>query len=262
VRATRGMLVGSLALIALGIVLLLHNFLLLADFNFGAFAPLILVILGAIILLRGDLLAGGEARTFGITRGSVERATLEISAGEIDVSAQPLQREGRLIAGQYAVNSRPALDVQENNATLIMNRAATPFLSFADWSMNLAHDLPWTILVSTHLGQANFDLTGLIVQKVVIATGFGDIRLVAPQEAFEPLILKSALGNVHVLVPMGINARVTVSGSRFFHIHVDENRYSRDESGVYSTRDGDNPPIDIYVSGTFGDAYFASTSPD
>lgn len=48
------MLVGSLALIALGIVLLLQNFLLLADFNVGAFAPLILVILGAIILLRGD----------------------------------------------------------------------------------------------------------------------------------------------------------------------------------------------------------------
>ncbi len=252
------MLVGSLALIALGIVLLLQNFLLLADFNVGAFAPLILVILGAIILLRGDLLSGGEARTFGITRGSVERATLEISAGEIDVNAQPLQREGRLIAGQYAVNSRPALDVQENHATLVMHRAATPWLSFADWSMNLAHDLPWTLLVSTHLGQANFDLTGLIVQRAVIATGFGDIRLVAPAEAFEPLILKSTLGNIHVLVPTGVKARVTVSGAHFFHVHVDENRYTHDEdTGAYNAREGDGPLVDIYVSGTFGDAYLA-----
>ncbi|MBK9751435.1 MAG: hypothetical protein IPO91_32350 [Chloroflexi bacterium] len=257
-RATRGMLVGSLALIVLGIVLLLQNFLLLADFNVGAFAPLILVILGAIILLRGDLLSGGEARTFGITRGSVERATLEISAGEIDVSAQPLQREGRLIAGQYAVNSRPALDVQDNHATLLMNRAATPWLSFADWSMNLAHDLPWTLLVSTHLGQANFDLTGLIVQRAVIATGFGDIRLIAPAEAFEPLILKSTLGNIQVLVPTGVNARVTVSGARFFKIHVDDNRYTRDDAaGAYLAREGDGPLVDIYVSGTFGDAYLA-----
>jgi len=260
VRATRGLLIGSLALIALGIVLLLNNFLLLTNFNVGAFAPLILVILGAIILLRGDLLAGGEARTFGITRGSVERATLDISAGEIDVSAQPLQREGRLIAGQYALNSRPALDVQENNATLIMHRAATPFLSFADWSMNLAHDLPWTIYVTTHLGQANFDLTGLIVQKAVIATGFGDIRLTAPQEAFEPLILKSALGNIHVIVPTGVNARVTISPSRFFQVRVDENRFRREgTSNVYVARDVDpqRAPIDIYVSGTFGDAYLA-----
>jgi hypothetical protein len=258
VRASRGLLVGSLALIALGIVLLLQNFLLLADFRLGAFAPLILVILGAIILLRGDLLSGGEARAFGITRGSVERATVEISAGEIDVSAQPLQREGRLIAGQYAVNSRPALNVQDNHATLIMNRAATPFLSFADWSMNLAHDLPWTLLVSTHLGQANFDLTGLIVQRVVIATGFGDIRFIAPAEAFEPIILKSALGSIQVLVPDDVNARITVSGSRFFNVRVDEARYTRDESGVYRREvESESPPIEIYVSGTFGDAYLA-----
>lgn len=255
-RASRGMLVGSLALIALGIVLLLQNFLLLADFNLASFAPLILVIGGAIVLLRGDLLSGGEARTFGITRGSVERATLEISAGAIDVNAQPLQREGRLIAGQYAVNSRPALDVQDNHATLVMHRAATPFLSFADWSMNLAHDLPWTIFVSTHLGQVNFDLTGLIVQRAVIATGFGDIRLVAPAEAFEPLILKSALGSIQVLVPDGVRAKITVSGSRFFTVHVDETRYTRDDSGAY-LRDGDGELIDIYVSGTFGDAYLA-----
>ena len=92
----------------------------------------------------------------------------------------------------------------------------------------------------------------------MIATGFGDIRLVAPAEAFEPLILKSTLGNIHVLVPTGVNARVTVSGTQFFHVHLDENRYTRDEdTGAYRAREGDGPLVDIYVSGTFGDAYLA-----
>ena len=47
------------------------------------------------------------------------------------------------------------------------------------------------------------DLTGLIIQRAVIATGFGDVRLVCPEEAFEPLYVRSALGNIHVIVPPG-----------------------------------------------------------
>ena len=101
------------------------------------------------ILLRGDFVPSDEARSFGITRGSVESAALEISAGEIDVQAYALQREGRLIAGQYAANSRPTLDVQETHANLKMDRAATPWLSFADWRVALARDLPWSLFVTT-----------------------------------------------------------------------------------------------------------------
>ena len=44
-RATRGLLLWSLALTALGIVLLLNNFLLLSGFNAGALWPLLLVII-------------------------------------------------------------------------------------------------------------------------------------------------------------------------------------------------------------------------
>lgn len=258
-KGSRSLVVGSLALVALGIVLLLNNFLLLTNFNVAALSPLLLVLLGAAILLRGDLLPGTDARSFGITRGSVESATLEISAGEIDVIAQPFQREGRLIAGQYALNSRPLLDVQDNHATLRMDRSATPWLSFANWSLNLARDLPWSIFATSHVGQAQFDLSGLIVQSAVIATGIGDIRLTCPQEAIEPIVLRSAVGNIHLLSPYGSSVRVTVSGSRLFHVHVDANRYEAQSPGVYAAREpaADQPMIDVYISGTFGDAYLA-----
>lgn len=258
-RGTRGLWLGSLALLALGLLLLLNNFLLLSGFNVSALWPLLLVIVGALILLRGDLLPGADVRTFGITRGSVESATLEISAAEIDVVARALQTEGRLIAGQYALDSRPQLSVQDTHAYLRMDRAATPWLSFANWEMALSRNLPWGIFVSTSLGQIDLDLRGVIVQRVVLASGLGDIQLVCPQEAFEPLVVRSAVGSIRVLTPPGNRARIYASGPAVFGIHVDEARYTQPEPGVYVSRGGEpgNPEIEIYVSGTLGDAYFA-----
>ena len=258
-RGSRGLWLGSLALLALGTVLLLNNFLLLSGFNVSTLWPLLLVIVGAVILLRGDILPGTDARTFGITRGSVESASLEVSAGEIDVVARALQREGRLIAGQYAFDSRPQLNVQDAHTHLRMDRAATPWLSFASWEVALAHDLPWGIYVSTSLGQIDLDLNGLIIQKAVLASGLGDIRLVCPREAFEPLVVRSAVGSIRILTPPGANARVYTRGPSLFRVHVDEGRYEKVESGTYLSRDADadSPEVQIHVSGTFGDLYIS-----
>lgn len=257
--ATKGPWLWPLALAAVGVLLLLNNFLLLADFNVTALWPLLLVVAGAQILLRGDLVPSEETRTFGITRGSVEAATLEISAGEIDIEIRALQREGRLIAGQYAAGARPAMSVSDTHAHIKMDRAATPWLSFANWEMGLARDLPWQILVSTHLGQVNLDLSGLIVQNVVAATGIGDIRLVCPAEALGPLQLRSALGNIQIATPPGCRAQVSVNGGRMFGVHADEHRYVQAEKNVFVARDaGETAPlVEIDVSGTFGDVYLA-----
>jgi hypothetical protein len=254
-KGSRGLWLTSLALVAAGVVLLLSNFLLLSGFNVGTLWPLLLVLLGAVILIRGDITPRGDVRTFGITRGSVEAAALEISAGEIDVHGRALQREGRLIAGQFAADSRPALEVRDTFAHLRMDRAATPWLSFADWEVSLARDLPWSLYVSTSLGQADFDLSGLIIQQAIIATGFGDIRIVCPQEAFEPIVLRSSLGNIHVLTPPEHSARITIHGGRMFKVHADTNRYQQIEPGVYAT--GNATPVEIHIHGTFGDAYLA-----
>lgn len=255
--STKGPWLWPLALVVVGVLLLLNNFLLITDFNVTALWPLLLVVAGAQVLLRGDVVPSDEARTFGITRGSVEDGTLEISAGEIDVEIRALQREGRLIAGQYAAGARPAMAVGETQAHIKMDRAGTPWLSFTDWEMGLARDLPWQILVSTHLGQVNLDLSGLIVQNVVAATGIGDIRLTCPMEALGPLRLHSALGNIQVTIPPGCHAQISVSGSRMFGIHADLQRYEQPESHLFVARDADSaaPLVEISVSGTFGDLY-------
>jgi hypothetical protein len=245
--------------ILVGIVLLLDNFLLLGDFNAVALLPLLLVVAGAQILLRGDLLPSAEGRTFGVTRGSVESATLEISAGGIDVDVRPIQREGRLIAGQYAAHSRPSLSVKDTYTHVRMDRAATPWYSFADWQVALAKDLPWQVLISTHLGQIDLDLSEVIVYEAVIASGVGDIRLVAPPEALKPLVVRSTLGNVHIITPEGHRVRVIVDGGRLFNARHDIHRYAEVEPSVFEALDAheDAPLVEVRVSGTFGDAYLA-----
>lgn len=256
-RGTRGPLLWPLVLVVAGVALLLNNFLLLSGFNLSALWPLLLVIAGAHLLIRGDIIPRTEGRPFGITRGSVESATIEISAGEIDISARALQREGRLIAGQFAADSRPDLQVTDTHAVLRMDRAATPWLSFNDWEFGMAPDLPWQLFITTSLGQVRLDLTGLILAEAVVATGIGDIRLTCPQESLQPIILRSALGNIHVDTPDGTLSRVTAHSGRLFGIHVDETRYEQVEPGVYLARDADPnaPLVDIQVGGTFGDAY-------
>ena len=258
-RSSGGPLLWPLAFTLIGIVLLLHNFLLLGDFNVINLWPLLLVVVGAQILLRGDVTGGGEARRFGITRGSVESGTLEISAGSIDVGVRALNTPERLIAGQYAYQSRPDLSVRDNHAHLVMDRSKTPWLAFNDWEMGIAGQMPWELIISTHLGQVNLDLSNLIIQTVIAASGIGDIRLVCPPEAFAPLTLQSSLGNIHVVTPPGYKSLITVNKGRFFNIHSDSNRYEEVEPRVFMSRDSDAdaPLVEVQVSGTFGDAYLA-----
>ncbi|HLV34090.1 MAG TPA: DUF5668 domain-containing protein [Spirillospora sp.] len=258
-RPSHGPWLWPLALVVIGVVLLLDNFLLLGDFNVTLLWPLILVVAGAQVLLQGDLLAARQGKTFGITRGSVEAAALEISAGEIDVNVRGLRREGRLIAGQFASDSRPQMQVHDTQAQIKMSRAATPWLSFADWEMGLARDIPWQIFVTTHLGQVQLDLSEVIVQDVIVGTGFGDIRLTCPYESLGMIRLHSTLGTLQVIAPHGYKVRVNARRGLFFGVHADPARYTEIEPGVYLAQDSDEdaPLVEVYVSGTFGDAYLA-----
>jgi hypothetical protein len=256
-KPTGGPIIWPLVIIIAGILLLLNNFLLIDGFNITSLWPLLLVLAGAQILLRGDFLPSAEAKTFGITRGSVESATLEISAGEIDVQISALQREGRLIAGQFAGNSRPQMGVNETHAYLKMDRSATPWLSFSDWEMGLARDLPWQIFVSSSLGQVQLNLTDLIVQDVVVGTGLGDIRLICPRELFGIVKLRSAAGNIHIVTPRGYATRISLEQTRMFRVHADSRRYQQAEDGAYLAleAEADAPLIEVQVFGTFGEAY-------
>ncbi len=257
-KGNKAPLFWPLIMVITGGLLLLNNFLLLEDFNVVSLWPLLLVAAGAYILLRGDLLPTDTYRTFGITRGSVELGTLEINAGAVDVSLQALRSGSeRLIAGQYASQSRPELDVDGVQTYLRLDRARTPWFALADWQMGLARDLPWQLYVSTSFGQVELDLQDVIVQAGHIATGLGDIQLVSPRESFDYLYLHSKLGNIRIVTPTQTNVRVVVRKARFFGVQVDSERYEEVEPMTYVLRsaDLDAPLVKLAISGVFGDVY-------
>ncbi len=258
-RRAKGPIILPLLLISSGVLLLLNNFLIVQNFNLAHLLPLTLVVIGGQILLRGDWLPGSDFRTFGITRGSVESALLEIDAGEIDVSLQALQgrSQERLIAGQYAANARPELLVSGTHAQLRLDRARTPWLSFADWELGLTSGLPWELVISTSTGIVNLDLTNLVIRKTAVYTGVGDIRLIAPQELFETIELRSTLGNIHIAAAADTHTKITVQGGRLLNTHVNMARYNETAPGIYETTPLDStlPSITIHVAGGAGDIY-------
>lgn len=258
-KGHKGPWLWPLILVAIGAALLLHNFLLLGDFNVANLWPLLLVLLGAQILLRGDFYPDAEGRTFGITRGSVETAVLEIYPGEIDLNIRGLRGENqeRLIAGQYAAQSRPSLRVSGVHAHLILNRAHTPWHAFGDWELGLARDLPWQIYISAYLGQIRLDLSDLVIQGGVISSGIGDIMVTSPFECFEELRLHATLGSVHWITPPEYRTRIHVEKSRFFGLHVDSARYLESEPGIYESLNANEeaPLVNVMISGGFGEAH-------
>ncbi|XWX04707.1 hypothetical protein VZO05_03955 [Aggregatilineales bacterium SYSU G02658] len=247
-------------LVVTGGVLLAGSFLFVDEFNPINLAFLLLAVMGMVILLRGDLTPSNEARTFGITRGSVEAGDLTINAGDIDVYLDRLPSNERLIAGRYAYNARPSLEVQEVEAVLVMDRAKTSLLTFADWEVALAPDMPWVVRCSASLGQIDADLSGLVINTASFSSGFGSVRVVAPAELLgEPISARSLLGNLHLLTPIGYNTRVIVRAGHFAKVHAASSRYAHMEDGSYQALDAhpEAPPVTVLLKTTFGDVYLS-----
>lgn len=258
-KAQRSPILLPIILVVLGILILLDNLLLL-DSNITNYSPILLIALGGLILWRGDLAPSWQAQSFGITRGSVESGALEISSAEIDVKLSSLKRAGRLIAGQYTARSRPRLAVRNNHARLTMRRGDTWLFSFADWEVEVARDLPWSLLMSSHLGEISADLRGMQLNQAHIASGIGNIKVISPDQEAGPIYVRSTFGDIQLIIPRDIPAVITINGSRMSKVWVRSRDIdTHEDQKVYttSTYRPEQPALDITIASTFGDIQLA-----
>lgn len=252
-----------LVLMAGGIVLLLDNFLLMS-LDLTPYWPILLVAVGLQVLVRGDIAPSWQAHTFGITRGSVDSAAIEVESGELDVQLHALHKPGRLIAGQYTARSRPDLRVRNNRATLRMQRGQTWWLSMADWDVGLANDLPWEVLMSSYLGDLQADLHDLHIERACVSSGIGSVSVTCPRTANGPIFARSAFGSVRVAVPLRSRAVVRVKCSPFGRVRIDSQQFAEIEPDLYANVSADDLDtgtaaidIDITASTIFGSIYIS-----
>jgi len=253
-RKQRAPILFPITLVLLGIVILLNSFLLI-DADVVSLWPILLIIIALQVLWRGDLAPSWQAQTFGITRGSVESASLEISSAEIDVRLTSLQRAGRLISGAYTARSRPRLAVRNNHANLVMRRGQTWLFSLADWDIQLTHDVPWVLLMSAHLGELKADLRGIVIERAYIASGIGDIDVTAPDELAGLIDIRSTFGDIHLTIPEGVPALIRITASPMCRVITDDHPFETDDDGeFYATPEyvPDQPALNIQAQNTFG----------
>lgn len=243
-----------LTLVLVGIVILLNNYLLI-NADLVSLWPLVLILIGIQVAWRGDLAPSWQAQSFGITRGSVESAALEVSSGEIDVRLAAMNRAGRLIAGQYTARSRPRLAVRNNHATLTMRRGNTWLFSLADWEVGLTHDVPWALLMSSHLGELQADLRGLELQRAFLSSGVGDIRVILPEQVAGKVHIQSTFGDLSVLIPPGLPALIHIQASPLCRVIVNDTSLHKDTTGAYyatSAYKPEQPYQRLELVNTFG----------
>jgi hypothetical protein len=253
-RSGRAPLILPILLVIVGGALLLRNFGLIENVDLLQYWPVLLVLVGLQLLLRSDIGVSWQTQTFGITRGTVEEASLEATSGELDVKIRALRREGRLIAGTYTARSRPDLDVRGEHARLIMQRGHTWPFSLADWEVGLAKDLPWTLLITSHLGELDIDLRGVEVHRADLATGIGDVKVVLSEGVADGVRARSTFGNVTLSVPTEAAAVIRVIAKPFSRVQIDETRFLMLEPGLYATLGYENREALVFaeVSSTFG----------
>lgn len=253
-RSTRAPLILPLLLLIVGVVLLLNNFLLLENVDILRFWPAVLVLAGLQLLLRGDIGISWQTKEFGITRGTVQTASAEVSSGEIDVKVRALRREGRLVAGHFTARSRPQLTVRNNHARLQFQRGQTWPFSQGDWEIGLARDVPWSLLISTHLGELDIDLRGVDVRQAHLASGIGDVRVWLGHEVESGVRARSTFGNVIITVPPEQQAIITVIRRPMARLQIDETRFLMLRPNVYATLgyEQSDAPVNVEVTTTFG----------
>jgi hypothetical protein len=253
-RSSRAPVIIPVLLVGLGVILLLSNFRLLENVDLSRWWPVLLIFAGLQLLVRGDLGISWQTKEFGITRGTVQTASVEASSGEIDVKVRVLRREGRLVAGHYTARSRPQLTVRSNHARLMLQRGQTWPFSQGDWEIGLARDVPWSLLISAHLGELDVDLRGITLHEANLGTGIGDIKLQPSHLVENGIRARSTFGSIWVAIPPGDHAIITLRERAFARVNIDENRFLMISPGVYATvgYEHSTAPAALELGTTFG----------
>ncbi len=227
----------------------------------GAVVVLVIVILmlvGGVWLVSSQVTTGGQVLNSEDVNQTLQGATaaeVQIAPGvanlrvsvlqESTANPQPISATTPLVVGTVSTsrNERVTRDFQVtgNTAHFVLRTQGVPFFPFIGpspnpaWNLKLTPTVPLGLQVSTGVGEAQIDLTGLNITSLDLSTGVGRTVVTMPAHGKFQAHISGGLGEVTVRIPSGMAAR----------IHLSAGLGSSDISGVYQ-RQGD-----LYVSPGF-----------
>jgi hypothetical protein len=230
----------ALVLVALGAIVLVNNLGLWPDGAAPlvlAYWPVLLIALGALVLLTGRATIRFDLPTFAIERGEHESAHFGVSSGLSDLRVAAFAGASQLAVGRFPSHRGPRLEVEDNQASLYLDRrAAAPFL-FGEWSAALAKGLPWTMEAHSTLGDFRLDLRDLSMPSLHLHSWAGHVDLTLPVAGPGEFELRLTLGDLTVRVPEGVAVRLRLKAGWLTHVRVDNPRLAQSGPNEWNTPD-------------------------
>lgn len=208
--------------------------------------------------------------TLSVPLNGTTTAEIDINAGTGNLTIGPLTSGEPLLASgtlQYCEKQEPPIrtvNASDGQATLTLAGQRTgragfhwPWQACAggayEWQIHLNPEVPSDITAHSDGGNVRLDLAGMLITRLAADTGGGNMDVVLSDKVPDlSATIRSGAGNVSVLVPGGMAARVRAT-SGLGKVIVDS-RFSKTDKDTYQSADydGATSKVEITVSSGAG----------
>lgn len=239
-----------------GILFLLGGGLLLLD-NLGLlpasagrlFWPMLIVLLGVWILLRGrqrGRLAAAETRSEPLADTGQASFRLQHGAGRLRIAGPSGPDE--LFAGEFVGGLDASIRRSGERAAVTLSVPSDSWMDLPwaggrgfDWDLRLNAGIPLALTLETGAGETTLDLTEMTVTALNVKTGASSTEVRLPAHAGQTdVTVEAGAAAVTLLIPENVAARIQ-SNSGLVDLQVDQSRFPSSGSGFespgYSTAD-------------------------
>ncbi len=228
----------AIAFIVLGVVLLLYN---LRFWPSGFITnllngwPVLLILLGLLTLWAGLPAQGFDLPTFSIDRGEYTSAHLLINAGAADVKLTSFAGTSQLMVGQFPAYAGPGVKANNGQAYVSLDRRFAALFLSGGWNATLVKGLPWSMNLSSGLGDFDLNLRDLNVAGLKLDSTFGHVNVTLPSVGQGELGLRLLTGNLTLTVPDGMAVKLILDKGWLANAPLDAQRFIRVGPGEWVT---------------------------
>jgi hypothetical protein len=163
---------------------------------------------------------------FAVERGEASAAELAAATGTADLQVQAFAGASQLVVGQFPGLQGPQVSVGEAATRVELSpKFSAPLLPGRCWTAALAKGLPWTLALSSSVGDFALDLRELTIAAVRLRTTLGHVDLTLPAAGQCELDLRLALGDVTLRVPEETAVRIKVTAGPLATLRVESRRF-------------------------------------